>query len=331
MKRPIPFNESFNTLNRREKALLKEVLISVQEFVKNSPRISDVTYATRDAHAKSYAYLKGSFQPHPDSPFRHLFDQSYYESIIRFSHAHLKIVKTDNQLPLYGLAVKIRSRDLEEINYPLVNFPVFVTNSVMDFLKLFREINFFLIKNGSEKLYSFLKIGFFILPILGDMMNLSFFKAVKNWIKTYSEFILNRNYHSIGAYRMGNKIIKLKMVPMDLNYVSNPSKTTFENISDFLFLRPIHYQLKAKIAFDEKFQPINKLTQDWTDSDEVLLGNFHFTRVIETDEENLEELSFNPFDNPDIFQPVGKIQQLRKEVYHTSIQTRNNLNRNSVL
>lgn len=329
MRRPIPFKESYNTLTRREKSLLQEVLLSVQAFIRNSPRISKVTYATRDAHAKSYAYLKGSFIPNPDSSFRYLFDQESYGSVLRFSHAHLKIIKTDKQLPLYGLAVKIKSRDLEEINYPLVNFPVFVTNSVTDFLKLFREINFFFIEKGIYKLLNVIRTGFFMLPILGDMMNLSFFKAFKNWLKNYSEFILNRTYHSIGAYRIGTKMVKIKLIPKELEYIPNPHKNILENLEDFLLLRPIQYELMAQIAYDEKHQPINKLTQEWTETEDISLGTLHYHQVWKN--LNLEGESFNPFDNPEIFQPVGKIQQLRKEVYKTSITTRNTLNKYTAL
>lgn len=331
MRRPITYNESFNKLTRREKELLKKVLVTVQEFVENSPRISDVNYATRDAHSKSYAYLEGSFQPNPGSPFHHLYDQNSYEAILRFSHAHLKIIQTDNQLPIYGLSVKIKSKDLEEINYPLVNFPVFITNSVRNFLQLFLEINHFYTHRNFEKVISLIKTGFYILPILGEMMNPSFFKALKNWFKTYSEFILNRNYHSIGVFRMEQYLIKLKMVPVDLDYVAFPTKSIQENIDDFLLLRPIQYQLMAQIAYDEQKQPINKLTQEWTDSEDILVGKFQFTKVLHNDQLDLENLSFNPFENPEIFKPVGKIQELRKEVYKTSIQTRNKINQNKGL
>lgn len=331
MRRPSSYSESFNKLTRREKELLKEVLVTVQEFIENSPKTSNVHYATRDAHAKSYAYLGGNFYPSKTSPFYSLFDQDVYESILRFSHAHLKIIKTDKQLPIYGLAVKIKSKELDEINYPLVNFPVFISNSVLNFLKLFREINHFFTETGGKKLIHLGKLGIYSLPILSEMMNLSFFKAIKKWIQTFSEFILNRTYHSIGVFRLGNYMVKLKMEPIQLDYVANPIENKKENIEDFLILRPIQYELKAEIAYDEKYQPINKLTQEWTNTEEISIGRFEFDRILTPSELDLESISFNPFDNPELFRPVGKIQQLRKEVYDTSIRTRNQINQQKSL
>jgi hypothetical protein len=40
-----------------------------------------------------------------------------------------------------------------------------------------------------------------------------------------------------------------------------------------------------------------------------------------------ELLSFNPFENKSIFQPVGKIQKLRDEAYKVSVQTRRKINK----
>lgn len=331
MRTPLLFRKSYNKLSRKERKLLEEGIPYVKEFVKKSKNISKVPYATRDAHAKSYAYLKGRFVPEPNSVFHHLFDQNSYEALARFSHAHLKIIKTDKQLPIYGLAVKMKSKSLDEINYPMVNFPVFVTDSVSNFLKLFNQINRYFTGNGLQKFASGFKLIFRLFPILGEMMNPSFFKAIQIWIKTFSNFILNRNYHSIGAYRFDNCMVKLTLQPIELKFNSDKTKSIYENIESFLLTKPIRYQLIAQIAYDEKLQPINKLTQDWTDTEDDVIGEFQFEEILNPSNQKLEEISFNPFENPELFKPVGKIQATREEIYKASIETRNELNKNQSL
>lgn len=328
MRTPLLFRKSYNKLSRKERKLLEEGIPYVKEFVKKSKSISKVPYATRDAHAKSYAYLKGRFVPEPNSVFHHLFDQNSYEALARFSHAHLKIIKTDKQLPIYGLAVKMKSKSLDEINYPMVNFPVFITDSVSNFLKLFNDINQYFSRIGIRKIASLFRLFFRSFPIMAEMMNSSFFKATQIWFKTFSNFILDRNYHSIGAYRMDNCMVKLTLQPIELEFNSDKTKSIYENIESFLLTKPIRYQLIAQIAYDEKIQPINKLTQDWTNTEDVLIGEFQFDEIHNSTNQKLEEISFNPFDNPELFKPVGKIQAIREEIYKASIETRNELNKN---
>ena len=39
-----------------------------------------------------------------------------------------------------------------------------------------------------------------------------------------------------------------------------------------------------------------------------------------------ENLSFNPFENDGLLQPVGRMQQVRRKIYNVSIRTRQQLN-----
>jgi hypothetical protein len=40
-----------------------------------------------------------------------------------------------------------------------------------------------------------------------------------------------------------------------------------------------------------------------------------------------ENLSFNPFENSDALQPVGRMQKIRQKIYNTSVSTRQFLNK----
>ena len=126
-------------------------------------------------------------------------------------------------------------------------------------------------------------------------------------------------------------MVKLTLQPIELKFNSDKTKSIYENIESFLLTKPIRYQLIAQIAYDEKLQPINKLTQDWTDTEDDVIGEFQFEEILNPSNQKLEEISFNPFENPELFKPVGKIQATREEIYKASIETRNELNKNQSL
>lgn len=324
MKSPLSYHEKYNILTAEEHKLLLRTIPVIRKFIRKSRRISSVHYATRDAHSKSYGYLKGTFLPAATHEAEKFFPNASYEVLVRYSHAHLKIIKTDRQLPVYGLALKIKWNQ-QEINYPLVNFPVFVTNSVTRFLKLFIGINRFYTAPFILKPYKLLNVGLRVIPILAELMNVSFIKAFKDFMKTFPDFILSRDYHSIGAYRWGDHMIKLKMVPVQTGFKPDKSRFVFENIQEYVSEQPVYYNLYAQFAYDEKFQPVNDLKKQWTATPDVHLGTIELNEVLQ-DSPDLEKCSFSPFDSPEVFQPVGKIQSLRKAAYEASVQTRNQLN-----
>jgi len=175
MLKPLPYNKNFEELTYEEKQLLEEAKKSIADFVENSPMISDVNYSTRNAHAKTYAVLKGEFIINPEiqPELQDLFNKEKYDITVRLSNAHLKISKGKKDIPAYGLAIKIKDdADRTIANYPLVNFPLFPINSVTKFLKLFTEINQFFVKKGTH--FFPLLIQFY--KIIPDLFSLSFLK-----------------------------------------------------------------------------------------------------------------------------------------------------------
>ena len=61
---------------------------------------------------------------------------------------------------------------------------------------------------------------------------------------------------------------------------------------------------------------------------EYILGKITIPQesLLNSTSPEIENLNFNPFENPETLQPVGKIQQIRKKIYEISIATRNRLN-----
>lgn len=66
----------------------------------------------------------------------------------------------------------------------------------------------------------------------------------------------------------------------------------------------------------------------WKNAPEYVLGKIVIPQdsLLNSNDPEIENLNFNPFENPEILHPVGKIQQIRKRIYEVSIATRNKLN-----
>ena len=86
--------------------------------------------------------------------------------------------------------------------------------------------------------------------------------------------------------------------------------------------------MRTQACEDLKSQPVNDLMTDWKNAPEYILGTVHIPKaaLLNSDDPAIENLNFNPFENPEELQPVGKIQQIRKRIYEVSAATRNRLN-----
>lgn len=328
MPNPLKYNKKFDELNEEEKKLLEINKKTIADFVEQSSSISDVNYATRNAHAKTYAAAKGTFLIEPDIPesLQPFFDKEKFDLTIRFSNAQLKIKNGKKDIPAYGFAVQIRDESGTLLaNYPLVNFPLFPINSVATFLKLFTAVNRFYIKKWSS-LFTLLLQVIKIIPSLatGDM--------VRNMIKLLSkrnDFILSFDYYSIGAYRLGDHIIKIKLSPQFVDKNIGKRQKVKDSLKNYLQTHDFTADVLIQLCYDLKDQPINKLNVEWKNSPYIKIGEVKINKGSLLDERNCtnELLSFNPFESKIFFQPVGKIQKLRDEAYKISMQTRRKINK----
>lgn len=327
MPDPIQYNKKFDELNEEEKALLEICKESIADFVEQSSSISDVNHATRNAHAKTYAVLKGEFIIDPKIPeeLKQFFDNEKFDLVIRLSNAHLKIKNSKKDLPAYGFSVKIKDESGNLIaNYPLVNFPLFPVNSVSTFLKLFTSVNRFFVKKWSS-----FSLMIQVLKIIPSTLTGSF---IKNMIKLWSkrnDFFLSFDYHSVGAYRLGENMIKIKLSPQTVDKNFGKKIKTKEAIEDYLKSNDFAADILIQICYNLKDQPINKLNVEWKKAPFIKIGEIKIEKNSLLNPRSCENelLSFNPFENKPFFQPVGRIQKLRNEAYKVSLQTRTKINK----
>ncbi|MDW9382310.1 catalase [Chryseobacterium sp. JV558] len=328
MPNPLKYNKKFDELNEEEKKLLEINKKTIADFVEQSSSISDVNYATRNAHAKTYAVAKGTFWTEPDIPesLQPFFDKEKFDLTIRFSNAQLKIKNSKKDIPAYGFAVQIKDENGGLLaNYPLVNFPLFPINSVSTFLKLFTAVNKFYSKKW-RSLFSMLIQVIKMIPSLvtGDM--------VRNIIKLIgrrNDFILSFDYYSVGAYRLGDQIIKIKLCPKNVDKHTGRKQQIKDSLKNYLETHDFTADILIQLCYDLQDQPVNKLNVEWKNSPFIKIGEVKITKDSLLDSRNCtnELLSFNPFESKIFFQPVGKIQKLRDEAYKVSVQTRRKINK----
>jgi len=328
MPDPLQYNKNFDKLSYEEKQLLEETKKSIADFVEQSPSISDVNYATRNAHAKTYAVLSGYFIIDKDLPqgLKYLFDKEKYEIIARLSNANLKIKKNKKDIPAYGFSIKIKDDAGRTIsNYPLVNFPLFPTSSASTFLKIFTAINKFYAKKWKNGI-SFAKS---ICKVVPSLMTFSFIKHSVALFLKRNDFILSFDYHSVGAYRLDDKMMKVKISPKNIQKKFGTRKEVRSSVKSYFENNDYEAEVFIQLCYNLEDQPINKLNVEWKNSPFIKLGEIKFEKgSFETSNScDNELLSFNPFESAEIFQPVGKIQKLRDEAYKVSLQTRKKINK----
>ncbi|REC61172.1 catalase [Chryseobacterium pennae] len=328
MPNPILYNKKFDELNEEEKKLLEINKKSIADFVEQSSSISDVNYATRNAHAKTYAVARGTFWIDPAMPefLKPFFDREKFDLFIRLSNAQLKITNSKKDIPAYGFAVQIRDENNNLLsNYPLVNFPLFPVNSVSTFLKLFTAINLFYIKKWSS-LFSLIAQMIKIIP---SVFTVSF---IRNAIKLFSkrnDFILSFDYHSVGAYRLGDYMMKIKLSPQSVNKNIDKKQNMKKALKNYLQKNDYTADVLIQLCYNLKDQPINKLNVEWKNSPFIKIGEVKMGKgsLLDARDCSNELLSFNPFESKTIFHPVGKIQKLRDQAYKISVQTRRKINK----
>jgi hypothetical protein len=327
MPSPLKYNKKYDKLTDEEKELLEINKKSIADFVEQSTSISDVNYATRNAHAKTYAVAKGELLIDKSVPeeLQQFFDKEKYDLTIRFSNAHLKINKSKKDVPAYGFSVKIKDENGDLLaNYPLVNFPLFPINSVSTFLKLFTSVNRFFVKKWSS-----FSLMIQILRITPSIFTGSFLMNIIKLISKRNDFFLSFDYHSVGAYRLGENMIKIKLSPKAVDKHFGKKTNTKIALGNYFKTNDFTADVLVQICYNLKDQPINRLNVEWKNSPYIKIGEVKIGKdsILSPTACDNEMLSFNPFENKLFFQPVGKIQKLRDEAYKVSLQTRLKINK----
>lgn len=325
MRNKLQYNKIYDYLQPNEISLLGKLNIVIKKYVNYSSIFNKYKIKTRNVHATTYGILKGTFQVNKNNEVNNWFAEKEFDVIVRLSNAHMKLV--DNyKIPMYGLAIKLLHNEYTWANFPLVNFPLFPFTNVSYFIKIFMHLNHFQLARGIIKIKYLFLIGFYTLLSLPSFLHPSFIKQSIQFVKNRKKYIMDCNYHSIGVYRWNEYMIKLRLTPLNIHTSHNSASEL--PIEEYIKKHgSYHAEMSVQFCYDDTKHPINKLNQEWKDSPFISIGKLTLNEVLDKTCEKYEILSFNPFENIEKLQPVGKIQMLRKTAYEASLFARNSPNK----
>lgn len=336
MKKFLRYSSQFDQLTAAEKHLLDEDVQLIEKAVNVSHRLNKRKIATRNAHAKAFGFVRGNFYPvkNKEVNFAEYFGGENLGVILRFSHPNFFITKNGGEFPLYGCGLKIYNKNSPiSAKFPLVNLPVFVTNSVSKFLKIHIKANQFFIATakfspfGVFKIPGLMKAGF---SIFFDSQIFSILRNIKKVFSIERKFIGAYYYHSVGCFRLDQRIVKIRLKPQFNDEFKNSSKNQKENLNHFFTNQSLTFDFQVQFATDEKKTPVNNLLKNWKEkhSKMITVGKIVLPKqnISQYETMDYENLSFNPFENIEALQPVGRMQKIRQDIYSKSVETRKTLN-----
>lgn len=338
MKKYLSYSPQMDALTAEEEQLLAEDLQLIEQAVKASQKVNKTPHHTRNAHARAFGFVRGHFVPvkNEAADFQELLQGSNLGVIIRYSHPNFFVLGGKWEYPLYGCSLKIYNKTLPvSAKFPLVNLPVFITNSVAKFLNIHIKANHFFIAVGRNVFRAALKVPALLragMSIFFDRQVRSVARNVLKVLDIERQVLPSYQYHSIGCFRLGDRVAKIRLKPnftREIEKGNQLDQTAY--LEDFFRNNDLSLDLQVQLAVNEKRTPVNNLLKNWRErhSKFVTVGKIILPQQDITAYHTMEyeNLSFDPFENAPELQPVGRMQQIRRKIYEVSVRTRQTLNK----
>lgn len=337
MAKELYYSPEMDRLTPKEQELLDKDVKFTKRAVLLSAKVNGKRYATRNAHAKAFGYVRGKFIPVKNNAgdISELLQGNNLGVIIRYSHPNFFTLKNGPEYPLYGCSVKIYNKSLPvSARFPLVNLPVFITNSVSKFLNIHINANRFFISRGKIYGLSFLKIPGLVLAGLSLFWDRQILSILRNTLRVLDiekRFIATYAYHSVGCYRLGDKVVKIRLKPTKhKNTPEEPLMDQTQKLFEYFSAEELSLDFQVQVGTTERKTPVNNLLKIWSERSAkfVTVGRIVLPKqdISEYRRMAYENLSFNPFENADELKPVGRMQKVRQKIYNASIAARQHYN-----
>ena len=338
MKKLLTYSPKYDHLTAEEEELLNEDVALIEKAVSVSHKLNKKRISTRNAHAKAFGFVRGNFIPlnNKAADFSKILKGDNLGVIIRYSHPNFFVTKGGGEYPLYGCAIKIYNKNIPvSAKFPLVNLPVFITNSVSKFLKLHIKANQFFISRGTPFSLSFLKVPGLLKSALSLFFDREILSILNNTVKVLDiekHLINGYTYHSVGCFRLEDRIVKIRLKPSGNEKFKPDADIDQADALKVWFLKnDLALDFQVQLATDEKKTPVNNLLKQWKEkhSEFITVGKIILPKqdISQYGSIDYENLSFNPFENPEALLPVGRMQKIRQQIYNKSVATRQSLNR----
>jgi len=305
---------------------LEPALTEIIESVRTIVAANRTPVYQRDAHAKPHGCVRAVFEvPEAQEGFRYgvLARPGRYEAWVRFSNGTVPSL-ADTRKDARGMAIKVMGVDGPQLLDPrlagstqdflMVNSPAFFIRRVDDYARLERQqakntpFRYFF-ADGSPNPFHW-KLRELYLG-LGSQ-------------KTATASPLSDQYYSMSAYRLGPQTVKFSAracenLAADGIDRSNPNFLR-DAMQDVLRYQDACFQFMVQVRDEDSRMPVEDTTVRWSEKDSpfVPVARVYIPRQdFDTPEQNemCENLSFNPWHGLTDHKQLGKVNEMRRELY----------------
>lgn len=332
------------------------VLAHLEEIIRSSVDGEGKGRALRDAHAKAYGIVYGRLTIEDGLPPEYAQgiyrEPGVHDVVIRYSNG-LGHLRPDRYLgAACGMAVKIfdvpgkslldDEPDSGTMDYTFINNPTFFCNTARDYVtiqRLFDELPDALVDPARRRsfFYDFLtRSG----RAPREEWLWDELVALLSFIGTARQNLLTYTYWSMGSFRHGDHIARLRVVPtaesvaatthatVDADEELEPFRRT---LVDELAVRDHSFDLQVQLCADLVTNPVENTSVSWPEriSPPLTVARIDIPAQDIADPTNLEcadRVSISPWRTRVEHMPLGEINQLRREVYRKSSVLRHRIN-----
>jgi catalase len=305
---------------------LEPALTEVIESVRTIVAANRTPVYQRDAHAKAHGCVRAVFEvPEAEARFRYgVFARpGRYEAWVRFSNGTVPSL-ADTEKDARGMAIKLMGVSGPQLldprlagstqDFVMIDSPAFFVRRLDDYAELERQsakntpFRYFF-ADGSPN------------PFRWHLRELYLGLHTR---KAAPASPLSDQYYSMSAYRLGPTTVKFSARPCENLAArgvdrSNPNFLR-DAMEDVLRYQDTCFQFMVQVRDEDARMPVEDATVRWSEKDSpfVPVARLYIPRQdFDSPEQNAmcEDLSFNPWHGLTDHRPLGKVNEMRRELY----------------
>lgn len=313
-----------DTANRRTETA--EIIESVRKLV----NIYRTPEYQRDAHAKAHGCVRARFEVYDtESVYNHgIFKvPGNYEAWVRFSNGSVPTIP-DNKPDARGMAIKVMDVPGTQLlpsllagktqDFVMVNSPAFFVRSIENYRDLERAA-------AANRPFSYFLGKYYLNPFKWNLRQLYLGLSSR---KKAPPTPLSTQYWSMSPYNLGPHQIKYSAKSCEVYEAQgldrNDPNLLREGMKSVLRSRDACFQFMVQLRDPDERMPIQDTTVVWSEekSPFVPVARVHIPRQeFDSPQQNelCEDLSFNPWHAVKGMEPIGYLNELRRDLYlHTA-------------
>jgi hypothetical protein len=317
---------------------LEPALTETIESVRTIVAANRTPVYQRDAHAKPHGCVRAVFEvPEAQAGFRHgvFAHPGSYEAWVRFSNGTVPSL-ADTEKDARGMAIKLMGVSGPQLldprlagstqDFVMINSPNFFVRRLDDYAELERQ-------SAKNTPFRYFFADGSLNPFRWKLRELYLGLSTR---KAATASPLSDQYYSMSAYRLGPQTVKFSARSCD-NPVAGGTDRSNPNflrdaMQDVLRYEDACFLFMVQVRDEDSRMPVEDTTVRWSEKDSpfVPVARVYIPRQdFDTPAQNemCENLSFNPWHGLTDHQPLGKVNEMRRELYLYTAAFRRSRNR----